>query len=260
MSNSSISVQIRKHVVRLKELSALHQCNLITLDFQSSTDQFSKMFKRAPCSSSTHQSKVGSTGKTVELNSLAQVSTMSWLNLRMSPSKVEYSQVCHCLLSISLQETQNLHLLMYGKTHVPVLSMRIGMHGSVKRSMQFFSSIVSTMTEWIDQLNQFGYMDTSLIRMAKSSKCATKTVNASRIGLMLSWTIVGMVSIPASRENRDSLPWFINQLILIGSNTRELHLRTRNSFCILMRAVVLRSELSTQMLVLMQFMMKTTMS
>ena len=134
----------------------------------------------------------------------------------MSPLEVEYSQICHCLLLISLQETQNLHLLMYGKTHVPVLSMKIGMHGSVKRNMQFFFSIVLTMTEWIDQRNLFGYMDTSLTRMVKSSKCATKTVNVSRIGSMLSWTIVGMVSIPVSRESRDSLPWYINRLTHIG--------------------------------------------
>jgi len=96
--------------------------------------------------------------------------------------------------------------------------------------------------------------------MVKSSKCATKTVNASKIGSMLSWTIVGMVSILASRESRDSLLWYINQLTHIGSNIQELHLRTRNSFCTLMKAVVSRSESYTQTPVHMQFMMRTTMS
>ena len=97
-----------------------------------------------------------------------------------------------------------------------VISIMTGMLGFVSRIMQSSFLIVLMMTEWIDLLSQSGFMDISWTKMEWSSQFVTRPVNASKIGLMLSWIIAGMVSIHANRENRDSLRWYISQLILIG--------------------------------------------
>jgi hypothetical protein len=105
---------------------------------------------------------------------------------------------------------------MYGETPVRVISIMTGMLGFVTRIMPSSFLIVLMTTEWIDLLSQSGFMDISLTKMEWSSQFVTRPVNASKIGLMLSWIIAGMVSIHANRENRDSLRWYISQLILIG--------------------------------------------